>query len=149
MLSIILFLCWITGWINAKYYTKIIKTPLYESCKHIRLHDVVLLRNRPFHTNHLLYEDVYIFEFVPIANISKINVLVTMFLGNNIPGKIRKYYFSQISHIDIINSKYTSDNELQSCSDVKVQDKLNNWNCQFNVYFHNCRHFSKYFKKIS
>ena len=150
MFFIILFLSFITRW-NAKYYTKVLKTPIYESFKILQFHDIVLLQEKPFQPAYKssLYNDVYIFEFVPVDNISQIHILVQLFLGKNIPGKIRAFYYSQISYTDIVCCNYYKNplNIVTYYNNDEIQELLNNWPCEFNAYNHNCQHFSKYIMK--
>ena len=137
------------------YYTssiiipKVIKTPLYRSIPLIKMHDMIVLEKNNPEPDY--YNKIYVIDFSPFEDISKPEVLIRMFTGNNIKGKLRVFYFDKVLKKNIINELA----ETQIIYDVNMIKKYNmdiynvisNWNISFNLYNHNCKHFSEYIIK--
>ena len=77
-----------------------------------------------------------------------------MFLGYELPGIIRVIHIEKSSEEKLIEDwhnvvKTNPDykNYLNKFGDKRVNNIIEKWETTFNVYSHNCRHFSAYFSK--
>jgi hypothetical protein len=129
-------------------YTKIVNTPIFENNQLLKLHHVVILKKTEFEFNKKNYNDIFIVEFGPEkSNINYKNII----MGNNVKGELLVYYFNNINLKDIENGLYTKSsgyyhNKLKK-KYKNIYLHVNKWTTQFNIYNHNCRHFSKYLTK--
>ena len=95
-----------------------------------------------------MLEDIFIIDFSPNEDITNKDVIKKLLFGQNINSKIRLLYFDKIKKEDISkelnnNAKICNINLLKSY-DKNIYNIINNWNTSFNLYNHNCKHFSKY-----
>jgi hypothetical protein len=91
-------------------------------------------------------------DFSADEDISNINIIKKILFGKNIKGKIRIFYFDKISKEDIIKELNNKNQKLCNKNIIKSYDNhiyniINDWNLTYNVYNHNCIHFSNYFVK--
>lgn len=127
--------------------TKIISTPIFESIPLIRLHDVVLFYDIPLLTlsKSNEYNNVYIIDYTPIENISQLSVILKMLSGENIEGEVNIFYFDKINKKHIVDQSYKKfPSELKKIN-KNIYKIVNSWDSSFNLYNHNCKHFSYYF----
>lgn len=134
--------------------TKIINTPIFENFNMIKLHNVVLLNEQYINLNtedthslHFEYKNIYIIDYSPIEDITKPDVLLKIILGKNINGKVNIFYFDKIEKKDIINQSYKKISSKIKLLNKKIYKIIDSWDSSFNLYNHNCRHFSHYFVK--
>jgi hypothetical protein len=134
--------------VSAFISTKIINTPIYENNQILKLHNVVLFKkNGLIDENNL--ENIFCIDFSPSEDITNKTTIKKMFLGKNINGKIRLLFFNKIKKNDIPkeldNNKNLCNINIMKSYDMNIYNIINNWNKFFNLYNHNCRHFSNYF----
>lgn len=137
--------------------TKIINTPIFENFNIIKLHNVVLLHDQCINLNTQInyninentkqYKNIYIIDYSPIDDITKPDVLLKIILGKNINGKVNIFYFDKIEKKDIINQSYKKIPSKIKLLNKKIYKIIDSWDSSFNLYNHNCRHFSHYFVK--
>lgn len=130
--------------------TKIISTPIFDNNQLSKFHDIVLFKKNKL-INDFILEDIYCIDFSPNQDITNRDVIKKIILGHNIEGKVRIFYFNKITKEEIAkeldyNQKFCNINIIKSY-DKDIYDIINNWNTSFNLYNHNCKHFSKYFVK--
>jgi hypothetical protein len=131
--------------------TKIIHTPIYENNQLIKLHNVILFQKNKYIIKNN-YEDIFMIDFSADEDISNINIIKKILFGKNIKGKIRIFYFDKISKEDIIKELNNKNQKLCNKNIIKSYDNhiyniINDWNLTYNLYNHNCIHFSNYFIK--
>lgn len=151
MFSTLVFFLLITHIFSKKLYTKIIHTPIYEPLKSCIFHNIVFMKKTPFNDNHQEYDDVYAIDFSPVENISDWRIALKLLLGKSVKGKLRLVYFDRIDkksiQKDIMSSEPVISFETINDIDPDIYDKIINWKPLFQLYNHNCKHFSRYLYK--
>jgi len=131
--------------------TKIIRTPIFETIPLIKLHDVVLFyditQSNKLIENNYEYKNIYIIDYTPIENISQLSVILKMLSGENIKGEVNIFYFDKINKKNIIDQSYKKFPSKFKKFNKNIYKIVNSWNSSFNLYNHNCKHFSNYFTK--
>jgi len=137
---------------SAFIYTKVIFTPLYKNNHLVKFHNIVLFQKNKIIKNNN-YENIFVIDFVPDEDITNIKTIIKLLFGKNINGKIRIFYYNKITKKEIIYELYETNQKLCNKNVMKSYDKniyniINEWNSTFNLYTHNCKHFSNYFTKL-
>jgi len=139
-----IFILFFINIVSGIFYTKIINTPIFEG-NLLNYHHIVLLQKKEFINNQTKYDDIYAIDFCPIGNLFEI------ISGKKIKGKIRMLYIKESNIKDIYNihNILNTNNNLEILSkikniDIKIYNKINNWDLFFQLYNRNCRHFSNY-----
>lgn len=126
---------------SCKFEKEIIGTLVSPFLPQINLHHIVVFKRK----NHK-----YLLDYSPMSELN-ISTCLNLFLGKNVPGKTRIVY---------INNENNNKGELIKEWEKKLRKnrqsgrfpigyyKLNKmmkkWDESFNLYHHNCRHFSNY-----
>lgn len=152
----------------AKFTTKIISMPIYNSCKILNLHHVIVFENKhilndenllqPIGYYNVYIRNIYMIDYSPSNSIINLSTISKLLTGNNCNGKIRIYHFQKSNNefsiisdqnlINLWNNKIRNYNQNTiNYLDKDVRDIIMHWNTSFNLYNHNCRHFSNYFVK--
>jgi len=142
----------------------ILQTPIFSNNKILNIHHSVgLYKNKQDNT----YKHMYIVDFGPNIPIDNPQNIGKLLLGNHVNGKIRVFYFDTMNHNylldnfnDIVNTstnRIIITKELCDCNILDgdfftyntelytILEPTNNWDLNFQLYTHNCQHFSKYF----
>jgi hypothetical protein len=97
--------------------------------------------------------DFYVFDYTPKQQPDAFGY-IKMFLGYELPGIIRVIHIEKSSEEKLIDDwhKLAMTNpdykkHLKKFGDKRVNNIIEKWEKSFNVYSHNCRHFSSYFSK--
>ena len=148
MLSTLVFFLLLTHIFSKKLYTKVIHTPIYEPLKMCRFHNIVLMKKTPFNDDQQEYKETYAIDFSPADNIADWRIVLKLLLGKSIKGKLRLVYFDRIDEEsmqkDILSREPTISFETIYDIDPDLYDKIINWKPLFQLYNHNCKHFSRY-----
>jgi hypothetical protein len=152
----------------SKFTTKIISMPIYNSCNLLNLHHVVVFENKhvlndenllqPIGYYNVNIHSIYMIDYSPSDSINNLSTISKLLIGNNCNGKIRIYHFQKLNNefsitsnqnlINLWNDKIRNYNQHTiNYLDKDVYDIIMKWNTSFNLYNHNCRHFSNYFVK--
>jgi hypothetical protein len=106
------------------------------------------MKKTPFNDNHQEYDDVYAIDFSPVDNISDWRIALKLLLGKSVKGKLRLIYFDRVDkksiQKDIMSSEPIISFETINDIDPDLYDKIINWKPLFQLYNHNCKHFSRY-----
>jgi len=132
-----------------KIFTKIIHKPIYESMDICNAHHVVLLKKTPFEDHQTEYNDLYAVDFSPNNDITKWNVALHILLGKKVKGKIQVFYVDKCDSSTFIQTILDDPEKLTSVDSIKDFDldiyrKIQDWDPSFQLYQHNCQHFSRY-----
>jgi hypothetical protein len=112
----------------------------------LKYHHIILLQKTPFMNNQTIYKDIYVIDFIPCGN------LFEVISGKKIKGNIRIFYIDDCTSSNIYNTILTKKKQNNSLKflneikniDIKLYNKIKNWNLSFNIYNRNCQHFSNY-----
>jgi hypothetical protein len=145
------------------YRTKVFNSAVFSFLPNFKLHATTTLKKEGrLHKYKLLKEsidlsnelnDLYIIDYTPKQQPDAFGY-IKMFLGYKLPGIVRVIYIEKTSEENLIedwnklvieNPDY--DKNLKKIGDKRVNTIIEKWKTPFNVYSHNCRHFSKYFIK--
>lgn len=112
-------------------------------------HHVVLLKPTPFEDNQTEYNDLYAVDFSPNEDITNLNVALRIFLGKKIKGKIQVFYVNKYNSSTAVQPILNDPENLTSLESIKdfdldVYRKIQDWDPSFQLYQHNCQHFSRY-----
>ena len=147
-----LFLLYFIHVLSHMFSIKIINTPIYNSIPIIKLHSIVCLENI-INKN----DDVFFVDFSPFEDISRPDVILKLFQGKKIQGKIRvfcfskefsKYIFTENNIFENLDTQISNENikKLENI-DADIVNIITSWEPSFQVYNRNCRHFSDYLQK--
>ena len=148
------------------YRTKVYNSAIISFLPELKLHNVVTVKketklnkfkilqgekNHPVESSEL--NNFYVFDYTPKEQPDAFGY-IKMFLGYKLPGIIRVIHIEKSSEDKLIEDwhnvvKTNPDykNYLNKFSDKRVNNIIEKWEITFNVYSHNCRHFSTYFSK--
>lgn len=149
------------------YHTKLFNSAVVSFLPNLKLHNVVMVKKETKlnkfkqHRKHLSNEknksndfsNVYVFDYTPKQQPDAIGY-IKMFLGYKLPGIVRVIYIEKSNEEKLIEDWYKLVMEnpdykkcLKKFGDKRVNNIIEKWDAQFNVYSHNCKHFSCYFSK--
>ena len=152
--------------INSIYHTKIIYTPItLPFLPH--LHPIILFKKSDDNlVNNLvnidnidnidMMKNVYIIDYTPEEDLDlkkDLKKLIKILLGRNTNGKIRLVYFENLDHDNIIESWYNETKKsdqnklIKNLNDKNINNIINKYNKNFNLYNNNCINFKDYFIK--
>jgi len=140
------------------YQVKIVNTAIISFLPELKLHNIVLLqKNKPDikTPEESILKDVYLIDYTPKQRPDFVGY-VKMFLGHNIPGIIRFVHLKETTQQTLVYD-WVNVTETHNCAnyeknrkklgDKKISDLIDSWPASFNVYSHNCQHFSDYLIK--
>lgn len=121
--------------IYSKYFLcKIIHNPIYPTTPILRFHSILIIEK-----NNIVK---YAIDFSPVEDITNLNVICNLLLGKTIKGKIRIIDLSK----NIFDDNYTITlSELEKV-DPYLTSIIKAWGSSFQLYYRNCRHFSRFIK---
>jgi len=147
------------------YRTKVFNSAIVSFLPELKLHNVVTIKKEkvkpPCKFNYkttnfessINLNDVYVFDYTPKEQPDTLGY-VKMFLGCELPGIIRVIHIEKSSEEKLIDdwhniAKTNPDykKHLKKFGDKRINNIIEKWETTFNVYSHNCRHFSAYFSK--
>jgi hypothetical protein len=146
----------LVGYASAYISTQILRTPVF---KYFKVHDIVVFTEEKQYLRDE-YNNIFIVDFSPCEDITNHKTIQKMVLGKNIRGKINIIYFDRIKKKNIINEYFKgkdnpmlhyelSTHSLDSINyhliPKNIYDIIDKWSLSFNIYNHNCKHFSDYF----
>ena len=124
-----------------KFEKEIIGTLVSPFLPQINLHHIVVFKRK----NHK-----YLLDYSPMSELN-ISTCLNLFLGKNVPGKTRIIYINNENNNkgELIKEwiKNLSANKHSGAFPTgyyKLNKIVKNWDKSFNLYHHNCRHFSNY-----
>lgn len=142
------------------YHTKVFNSAVVSFLPDLKLHNIVTVKketklkkiqNKTKEINS--FSNVYVFDYTPKQQPDAIGY-IQMFLGHKLPGIVRVIYIEKTTKENLIEDwhKLVMQNPdykkcLKKFGDKRVNNIIENWELPFNVYSHNCRHFSSYFSK--
>lgn len=148
------------------YRTKVYNSAIISFLPELKLHNVVTVKKetklnkfkilqrekkRTIESSEL--NNFYVFDYTPKEQPDAFGY-IKMFLGYKLPGIIRVIHIEETSEKNLIEDWHklamkTPDYEkhLKKFGDKRVNNIIEKWEKPFNVYSHNCRHFSAYFSK--
>ena len=139
-----IFLCAASKYFSFKFEKEIIGALVFPFLPQINLHHIVVFKRKNYK---------YLLDYSPMSELN-ISTCLNLFLGKNVPGKTRIVYINDKTNNnrDIIEEWANElDKNKQSRSFPIRYCKLNKiikeWDESFNLYNHNCRHFSSYIIK--
>jgi hypothetical protein len=130
------------------YQIKILNTAVLPYFKNLNFHHIVLLKkgkHSALETRDI--KDVYIIDYTPKQQ-PDILGYIKLLMGHETPGIIRTVYIKKTNKENITNDWYNEVSKLKykkTINDRKISNILKNWDLSFNLYSHNCQHFSEYF----
>jgi len=151
------------------YKAKIINTAILPFFPNLKQHHIVLLskedqksKPKPIEFSFAItntntntncnkeLRDVYIIDYTPKIQQNAVDYM-KLFLGYKIPGIVRVIYLPKSTQKTLVNdwfSVITSNPDytkiINNMCDENVSRIINNWDSSFNLYLHNCQHFSGY-----
>jgi hypothetical protein len=147
------------------YRTKVFNSAIVSFLPELKLHNVVTVKKEkvkpPCKFNHktanfdssINLNDFYVFDYTPKHQPDALGY-VKMFLGYELPGIVRVIHIEKSSEEKLIEDwhKLAMKNPdykkyLKKFGDKRINNIIEKWKTTFNVYSHNCRHFSAYFSK--
>ena len=141
------------------YQFRLINSPIFDFLPNVKLHHIIMVKKGKTGTNIIneptdKFRDIYMIDYVPRDSIVDARVCLKLLMGKNITGEYRALYFKELSKknlIDewhkrtLIDTSYKS--TLRRLGSKEICQIINGWSSPFNLYTHNCRHFSNYFIK--
>lgn len=131
-------------YLSCKFEKETIGALVFPFLPQINLHHIVVFKSK----NHK-----YLLDYSPRSELN-ISTCLKLFTGKNVPGKTRIVYINDKTNNneDMIEEWVNKlDKNKQSKSFPIRYCKLNKiikeWDESFNLYNHNCRHFSSYIMK--
>jgi hypothetical protein len=130
----------------SKYFSwefekEIIGTLVSPFLPQINLHHIVVFKRK----NHK-----YLLDYSPMSELN-ISTCLNLFLGKNVPGKTRIVYINnENNNKEVLIKewiKILSANKHSGAFPLgyyKLNKVVKNWDESFNLYHHNCQHFSNY-----
>lgn len=149
------------------YRTKVFNSAVVSFLPNLKLHAIVTVKKeRKLQKFNLLnqfkkkqkrasnnFDDFYIFDYTPKQQPDALGY-IKMFLGYELPGTVRVIHIEKSSEEKLIEDWYNIvitnpdyKRHLKKFGDKRVNNIIEKWGASFNVYSHNCRHFSNYFSK--
>jgi len=148
------------------YRTKVFNSAIVSFLPELKLHNVVTIKKETKLKNFRIMQqhkkkqiesrelnNFYVFDYTPKYQPDAFGY-VKMFLGYELPGIVRVIHIEKSSEEKLIEdwhniAKTNPDykNHLKKFGDKRVNNIIEKWETSFNVYSHNCRHFSSYFAK--
>jgi hypothetical protein len=139
-----IFLCSTSKCYSWKFEKEIIGTLVSPFLPQINLHHIVVFKRK----NHK-----YLLDYSPLSELN-ISTCLKLFAGKNVPGKTRIVYINDKNNnneilieewIKILNANKQSGKF--PIRYYKLNKMIKEWDESFNLYHHNCRHFSSYIIK--
>jgi len=131
-------------YLSCKFEKEIIGALVFPFLPRINLHHIVIFKRK----NHK-----YLLDYSPISELN-ISTCFKLFIGKNVPGKTRIVYINDKTNNneDMIEewvkkldkNKQSGKFPIRYC---KLNKMIKEWDESFNLYHHNCRHFSSYIIK--
>jgi hypothetical protein len=130
----------------SKYFSwefekEIIGTLVFPFLPQINLHHIVVFKRK----NHK-----YLLDYSPMSELN-ISTCLNLFLGKNVPGKTRIVYINnENNNKEVLIKewiKILSANKHSGAFPTgyyKLNKMIKKWDESFNLYHHNCQHFSNY-----
>lgn len=148
------------------YDTKVFNSAVVSFLPELKLHNVVTVKKEAKIENLRILQqhkkkqiessklnNVYVFDYTPKQQPDAFGY-IKMFLGYKLPGIVRVIYIEKTTKENLIEDWYKlvmENPDYKKCltkfGDKRVNNIIEKWNTSFNVYSHNCRHFSFYFNK--
>lgn len=140
------------------YQIKIVNTAIISFLPELKLHNVVLLQKNKENIKareESKIKDVYIIDYTPKQQPDFFGY-VKMFLGYETPGIIRFIHLKETTKKTLVEDWFhlaqTSEGNYykqnrKKLGDKKITEIIDAWPVSFNVYSHNCQHFSEYLIK--
>jgi hypothetical protein len=126
---------------SCKFEKEIIGALVFPFLPQINLHHIVVFKKN----NHK-----YLLDYSPISELN-ISTCLNLFLGKNVPGKTRIVYINNKNNNKEYLIKEWIKNLHKNKQSVKfpmgyrkLNKMIKKWDKSFNLYHHNCRHFSNY-----
>lgn len=146
------------------YRIKVFNSAIVSFLPELKLHNVVTVKKEtkidkfkllnqpkknPNESKQL--NNFYVFDYTPKQQPDAFGY-IKMFLGYELPGIIRVIHIEESTEEKLIEdwhniAKSNPDykKHLKKFGDKRITNIIDKWEMQFNVYSHNCRHFSDYF----
>jgi len=138
------------------YQFNLISSPIFHFIPFVKLHHIIMVKKGQNIINWPMdkFRDVYMIDYVPRDSIVDARVCLKLLMGKNITGEYRVLHFKHLSKKNLINEWHkrtltdrSYKRTLGRLGSKEICKILDGWSSPFNLYNHNCRHFSNYFIK--
>ena len=150
------------------YRTKVFNSAIVSFLPELKLHNIVTIKKetklnkfKVFNqfkvkqknelTKYNELNNLYVFDYTPKQQPDAVGY-IKMFLGYKLPGIVRVIHIKKSTEENLIEDWHNivmSNPDYKKClakfEDKRVNNIIEKWDTSFNVYSHNCRHFSSYF----
>jgi len=160
-LLIMLFFLNFLSFSSHSYRIKVFNSAILSFLPELKLHNVVtvkketkiekikLLNQSKKRSSEL--NNFYVFDYTPKQQPDAVGY-IKMFLGYELPGIVRVIHIEESTEEkliedwhNIVKSNPDYKKHLKKLGDNRINNIIYKWEMSFNVYSHNCRHFSNYF----
>jgi len=135
------------------YEFTLIGSPIFHFIPFVKLHHIIMVKKQMGKSVDR-FCDVYIIDYVPKDSIVDAGVCLKLLMGKNITGEYRALHFKHLSKKNLIDEWHkrtlidtSYKKTLRRLGSKEICKILDGWSSPFNLYTHNCRHFSNYFIK--
>lgn len=135
--------------LSHSYRTKVFSSAVVSFLPDLKLHNSVTVKKETKKGED--FANIYVFDYTPKQKPDAIGY-IKMFLGHKLPGIVRVIHIKKSTEESLIEDwhKLAMENpDYKKCltkfGDKRVNNIVEKWDASFNVYSHNCRHFSDYF----
>jgi len=135
------------------YQVSLVGSPIFHFIPFVKLHHIIIIKKETDKSMDR-FRDVYIIDYVPKDSIVDAGVCLKLLMGKNITGKCRVLYFKELSKKNLIDEWHkrtlvdtSYKKTLKHLGRKEICKIIDEWPSSFNLYNHNCRHFSNYFIK--
>jgi len=141
------------------YQFNLIGSPIFHFIPFVKLHHIIMVKKGKDGPNIInwptdKFRDVYMIDYVPKDSIVDARVCLKLLMGKNITGEYRALHFKHLSRKNLIDEWHkrtltdtSYKRTLRRLGSKEICKILDGWSSPFNLYNHNCRHFSNYFIK--
>lgn len=141
------------------YQFNLIGSPIFQFIPFVKLHHIIMVKKGKVGSIIIdesadKFHDVYMIDYVPRDSIVDARVCLKLLMGKNITGEYRAIHFKHLSKKNLIDEwhKRTLVDKsykitLKRLGSKEICKIIDGWSSPFNLYNHNCRHFSNYFIK--
>uniref|UniRef100_A0A6C0B187 PPPDE domain-containing protein n=1 Tax=viral metagenome TaxID=1070528 RepID=A0A6C0B187_9ZZZZ len=125
------------------FYTGIKRTSILPFLPQLKLHDVFIFAH-DYQKSTNTFNNLYAIDFSPKEELNSLNI-IKLAMGLSIPGKVRVVHFNTIHSLNFTEEWYEKVKYLEHSSDMfHIYPCIKLWESRFNIYTHNCKHFSYY-----
>ena len=136
------------------YQFNLIGSPIFQFIPFVKLHHIIMVKKGLTQIDKSAdkFHDVYMIDYVPKESITDLKVCFKLLIGKNITGEYRALYFKELNKKSLIDEWHgrslvdtSYKKTLEHLGSKEICTIIDGWSSPFNLYNHNCRHFSKYF----